>query len=1034
MSAPAPSPPRNRRRLLLRLAVRGLVAGLLLGLAGGVYLVQVGVPGLVRDAVSRALQQQGVALNFQRLRLQGALGLVAEQVSVAGRQGAEGPELWFEEVRLTPQWSGLWRQGTLEIRRLGLQGGRLTLPVPRPAAAPEIVVVDQIQAQLDLADFRVWRVENVSARFRDITVRAHGTVTNAPALGRARTAPAAPAAAVGRGTWPDLLRSLRGWLAQLTFESPPPVHVQFTGDVLRAGSWRVEMRAGPAVVDTPWGRARAAQLTARWNGSPAADVPHLRAEAAWDHVAGPWGEAEDLRARVRGDLAPGGDRPGRLEVEVEAAALRHAGFRVNQPRLTVRTTWPATETAAVSAVEWSAVAVQTPWADASRLEGCARVGHAPGGLLRTPREVEGGLRAEAVGRRDVAAAGFELDFTGRPVNPAAAADASAGESGPAGWEAAATVRAMRLRWGELEVPRCRAEVVWRHPLLRLDRLEAEVLDGRLRVTDGRWEVPSGEIGAEVALDFDVQKLDRLLPAAARTWLAQFHYSQPPEVAASVRWRLPSGREIPDAAPGELLGPLEVRARLEGREVRYRELLCSRGAVTLTLSNQVLHLRDLVVERPEGRAELACDLDLRTREFRWQVQCALDAAAAAPVVDDALVPVVERFTFSAPPHVSGTVWGRWGPMPRVAFELEVAATNFTFQGEAFDAFTTRLRGEPQRYTFTGARLSRGAEGLEAPWAEWDAARHGVTLSNLTAVMDAGVLARAIGPGVAALLAPYRFAGPTRLRAAGVVPTGAGGPEADLVVDVAGGPFACWRFRLPEVSAAVHWRGGRVSVTNATAAFYGGRLSGGLDADLGAGGEARLHFQAQATEFDLQALLRDVLPESTNRIEGLTTVALIVTEARASDWQSWHGRGHAEMRNGLLWDLPIFGLLSRALNLVVPGLGNSRATAARATFRIERSVIYTDDLAIEAGPARLQYRGWVDFKGRVQARVVAEVLHRTPVIGPLISLVLTPVAMVLEYQVTGTLAAPEIKPLRVPGFLRPLLNPLGTLQNLVSPPGP
>ncbi len=186
MSAPAPSPRRNRRRLLLRLAVRGLVAGLLLGLAGGVYLVQVGVPGLVRDAVSRALQQQGVALNFQRLRLQGALGLVAEQVSVAGRQGAEGPELWFEEVRLTPQWSGLWRQGTLEIRRLGLQGGRLTLPVPRPAAAPEIVVVDQIQAQLDLEDFRVWRVENVSARFRDITVRAHGTVTNAPALGRAR--------------------------------------------------------------------------------------------------------------------------------------------------------------------------------------------------------------------------------------------------------------------------------------------------------------------------------------------------------------------------------------------------------------------------------------------------------------------------------------------------------------------------------------------------------------------------------------------------------------------------------------------------------------------------------------------------------------------------------------------------------------------------------------------------------------------------------------------------------------------------------
>jgi hypothetical protein len=457
-------------------------------------------------------------------------------------------------------------------------------------------------------------------------------------------------------------------------------------------------------------------------------------------------------------------------------------------------------------------------------------------------------------------------------------------------------------------------------------------------------------------------------------------------------------------------------------------------VTLTVSNEVLHLRNLELVRPEGRATLAYDLDLRTRDFRWRVDCALDPRAAAPAVDDSLPPIVEGFEFTTPPHVTGEVWGNWNPPKPVDLALRVAATNFTFRGEAFDTLSLDLGKTNGRLTFSAVRLTRGPEWLEAPRVDYDLSNRVVTLTGVTSRMDPQVVARCIGPDVAAAIAPYQFEQPPRVRASGTVPVADAARTAALDFAIEGGPFRTWRFHTTNVTAGVRWRGDLVSVTNVAAAFYGGRLTGGIDLRLQPEGGAVFGFQARATEFDLQSLMRDLFPEGTNRLEGLTSVSLIVTDAQTADWHSWHGRGQAELRNGLLWDLPIFGLLSRALNLVVPGLGNSRATAARASFRIQRSVIYTDDLAIEAGPARLQYRGTVDFDGRVDARVVAEVLHSTPVIGPLISLALTPVAKVLEYKITGTLWQPELRPLHVPGFLRPLLNPLGTLQNLVTPPSP
>jgi hypothetical protein len=120
----------------------------------------------------------------------------------------------------------------------------------------------------------------------------------------------------------------------------------------------------------------------------------------------------------------------------------------------------------------------------------------------------------------------------------------------------------------------------------------------------------------------------------------------------------------------------------------------------------------------------------------------------------------------------------------------------------------------------------------------------------------------------------------------------------------------------------------------------------------------------------------------------------------------------------------------LNFVVPGLGQSRASAASATFKIDQSVIHTSDLEVRSAALRLQYDGNVDFHGKVEARMQAEILRDAWAVGRVVSLALWPLTKVFEYKINGTLAEPKSEPLYIPRLLFFPFHPFKTLRDIFS----
>ena len=142
----------------------------------------------------------------------------------------------------------------------------------------------------------------------------------------------------------------------------------------------------------------------------------------------------------------------------------------------------------------------------------------------------------------------------------------------------------------------------------------------------------------------------------------------------------------------------------------------------------------------------------------------------------------------------------------------------------------------------------------------------------------------------------------------------------------------------------------------------------------------------------------------------------------------------LHDGLLWDIPIFGLFSPVLNAINKDLGSSRAKEAKGTFILTNSVIYTKNLQIHSPPARLHYDGTVDFTGAVNANIEAEMFRDTFLLGPMLSFLTSPMTKVFEYRVTGSLANPKSEPRFIPKFLMLPLRPFQTIREFLTPEKP
>ena len=956
-----------------------------------IYVNQVGLPGFVKRPLLEKLRARGLDLQFSRLRWRFDQGIVAENVRFGRADDPLSPQLTSDQVKVSLDHPALSRL-KLQVDSLTLRRGRFIWPVTVTNGPPRQIRVDNIQTELQLLPDDQWALNQFTAAFAGAKIQLSGNVTNASAARDWKLF--AGKEPLPADTLQNRLRQVADVLEKIHFSATPSLKMDLRGDARDLQSFTIRLGISAPGAETPWGAVSDGRFTVRL-------------------------------------LPASADKPSRAELSLTAGNAATDWAITTNLLLSVHLATLQNQTNLMSGeLVLTAGSVQTRWGNATNALFSAQWVQALTNPV--PLSGEGRLRCESAETRlaeGATARKVEMHARLTTLNPSLTPDES--------WAWWTNLAHCALDWDcqltGLNGPKLQAECItadgdWHAPQLVVSNLHADLYDAQIQLR-GDLNVATRRLHASIDSNLDAHRLAPLLTEGAQQWLLQYAWERPPHVYADATLILPAWTNRHPDWRAEVRPTLYLAGQFNaGHGGAWRELAVSAAQSHFSYSNLIWRLPDLTVTRPEGNLSANYEENDLTKDFRWRVQSTIDLKAVRPLLETNQLKHFDLVAFTEPPHLHAEIWGRLHAPELVGFNGTVAATNFTIRGESITGFQTAFQYTNRFLLLTNSQAQRGSRVATADSLGIDFPAQKIYLSNGFSTTEPEVVARAIGPRIAKTVDPYRFGNPPTAHVHGIIPLH-NDADADLHFDLEGGPFHWLKFNLTTITGHVHWKGEHLALENFRASAYDGKAAGSASFDFSPEHRTDFQFNLALTNALLQFLMTDI-STNKNHVEGRLSGSLVVNKANSVDWHSWQGGGNVDLKEGLLWEIPIFGIFSPVLNGIAPGLGNVPANAASGTFLIHNGVVQSDDLEIRSAAMRLAYRGSVDLQGQVNARVEAELLRDMWLFGPLVSTVLWPVTKIFEYKLTGSLAQPKTDQVYFIGKMFSIpFHPFRTLKELL-----
>ena len=1043
--------PKPKRRWLRRLLWLCLVV-IALGAAGLGYLNQVGLPGFAKRELQDRLAKRGIELDFDWVRLEWDGAWKAKWLRLGQADSSGKLSIAVEHVFIRPVYRSLL-SGEPSLDELGLDGLGLGAELASDGTNLPPVTINWPKAGLHWGSTGSLKTKGLDGEVLGMQLGISLNVTNALALkglaNRIKGKPARdPTPKDPKPITPDSIsKSLRpvkerlaGWLKrrdEIVITEQPSIQLAFRGDAKVPRSLSGEFTMKAEGVKTPAGAVGDFELGLKLNSSDSAEsgANRLAGKIAVSNLKTDRSKLVDLSGAFSVPALGTNLLPAKIEYQVTTGEIESEQFNLKSGSLSGSANQLVSSPGYFShQLNGTLQQIDLGQAQLASVRwGVTQVTNSIVEPMPNSAEVALQFGRVAIPKGSLEAAELNAIVT-RTAAQAETDESWAYWSHLAPYQVTFNGLAKRLSDGKkLGIESVSLEGGWEVPRLVVNKFEARFDEGGA-TGSAELDIVTRLAKATNRTDFDFHKIIDLLTPKAQRWIRQYEWAEAPIVEATVKAKLPEwSNENPDWRK-EVRPTMTIEGKVNSGPVTFRGIQVDAVESDLGYANLTWSLPNLVAKRPEGEVRFAMRSHTESQDFYFDFHSTIDPHAIQPALEN------ERqkkgfayFDFDQTPVIEGQIWGRWRERELTGFRASVAATNFMFRAQQVDRLTAGLMLTNGVLHATNAVLNRpeGKATLEA--LGYDVGTKRLFLTNAVGQLDPVAVTRAIGPRTARALEPYRFKEPPRTRVNGWVQTGPGRNPAGLRFEVDGGAFQFSKFNTLDINGDILWQGHTLTLTNVVSEFYGGELRGDLFAEFDENRSAEIDFHLETKQTELTGFMSDVL----GRDSGLSGQVDGVLDIRAisNDWSSWNGTASAKLKDGYLWELPLFGMFSPLLDRMAPGLGASKFSEGTADFQIVDSIVKSRNLELKSPLVRLQYTGDVDFEGRISdAGVVAEALRDTwvigPVLGPVLNLALSPIERMLKFNVTGTLNDPEMELKHIPKVLLvPVQLPFKLIDDLV-----
>jgi hypothetical protein len=965
---------------------------LLLLLVGTVlYLHEAGLPEFIKKPIVAKLREHGWDVRFKNMRLGTGTSIIIDNPSFRRLDPSFAADISARRTDIHLDATPLLH-GRINLSAARIVNGQIRLPLADTNAGT--LSITNVGISLHLLTNGTAELRQGKATFHGVNIHLEGTVTNYAAL------PGWPIFHTGAKTNRNLQATLAQFanvMNQIAFTESPKIMLRVYADGKKPDALRSSLLVGAKSVQSPWVNATGVRMSLN---TDLAAKPMFSLHADAEHVSAPQGQATNFDFVASLSTIAADTNLFSAVVETSASGAR-AQFSTN-------------------------------WISVGNLLSRAELnGYYEAGKFFF-HSFDTTVSAKSAGSRWGSA--DTVRFTAR-------GDVSTNTTlSTNGWGAWSKLRPFTADWGaditgvaspKLQVQSLACSGHWKPPQLTISQIRAKLYDRNLQ-GNASLDVASRRVHADANSDFDAMKISGILTTNVQRWLKQFTWQEPPQVKGSCTFILPQWTNRHPDWRTEVRPTLQIAGKFTGKNGTFRTIPVDTAAGSFTYTNQTWDLPDLFATRGGGKLFLHYTGNDETHEFRFIGDSTVDPTLARPIIPEEQQHWVDELKFTTPPHIHGDVRGRWRARELTGFTATIHGTNFTFHDEKIDSLAAQLQYTNLFLQISKVEAHQGRQTFTTPAVQANFAAKTIVVTNVYSSVDPRKLKRYLGTKTPAWMNTMEFFHPPDIRCSGSF-NYTNALATDMQFNIGGEGFRWTNLTADTILGNLYWKGRTVLITNVNASVYGaGKANGWGFLTYSPKKQTDFRFFVSAVDVELP-LIAQSLSGKTNHLEGKVDTEIHVTSGNTRDVHTINGYGFVNVHDALIWDIPIFGAFSPVLNSISPGAGNSRAREAKATFAIVNGNIYTDDCEIFATGYRLLYRGRIGLDKKVDAKVEAELLRDTAVLGPILRYALSPLSKLFEYHVTGTISHPVKRPVFIPKFLMMILRPFHTLKESMSPEG-
>jgi hypothetical protein len=978
-----------------------------------IFLTKVGLPEVIKRPLLSELSNRGIEFQYKRIRWNWFQGIVAEQVTIGETNQTGGLRLQASEVIVRLDDEKL-KDFRFHVRALELHQGNAQLALNETNQPLRLLQVTNVSTELHLLPHDQWELLHFKADTMGLHLALSGNVTNASKLGELMRKKKAdgtegPKKPKDAAAWRKQLRAVVDTIERMKFTVPPEIYLVVRGDGADASSFSAELNLQAKSAQTPWGSLHNLSLSTPLNVRELTNgLFQAEVKLRFDQGETPWGDVQQAKMNLQLTHGITNPAPFRADWDLSLSGLKlpYSGVAVQQLNLSGVT---LRETNSPNQLETKfrlrSRAAQSEWAQAS---GAQLDAHLISSLTNPIPQIKSlDLTLEQPRSRWAQARKLQLAGNFALTNAPTKTETNWGFwTNLAPYAIQWKLNSEQLLIGKLRLPSLATSGRWTAPLLEVFSLESVLAGGEADVAL-QLDVATRKVWTKLQTDLDAQRLAYLMPTNAQQWLAEIKWERPPLLKLEGRMELPAWNQPATNWNDLLLTRAWLAGGISVGPISYQDFGLRSLDTDFALTNGVISVTRLHLVRPEGELRIAGHADLVHQTFLADLTNSVDLLSArtffkAPKTRK----VLDTIQFNSPPHIAGKIQATWTNWSTLQAAGLVNFTNFSYAGHGMSNLNAGITYTNQIIQINNIDLRRNVEeNATADSVTIDLEKELLSVTNGLTHWDVADATQIIGPKTYEAVQPYQFANPPLVRVNGMIPL-RDAERANLhFILLKGGPFHYWRFNLPEVAGTIHWVTNTLTITNVTGEFYQGRIKGDAYFDFAAKAEGTdYRFHVIATNSNLTLFLNDML-EKTNTLEGTIDCDLTITNANSKSLSTWIGYGTASMKEGFLWDIPLFSIMTPVLNSISEGMGKSKVKEGAASYYITNAVIYTTDLELKTPTINMKYRGSIDFDANVDAQVEA-VLRNKP-----LSFITAPFTKLFEYKVDGSLGNPKLKPLYI-----------------------